>query len=113
MPSKRSLNQPSKIATFHHQPSSRNSLVHVPRLRSQLVHDGRQRRVCALDVPDGGLERVEQRLNLGALAADLLVENGVVGLGGLKPGVEEGLVGGERRGEVGGEDVFGGKEMGP
>lgn len=35
-----------------------------------------------------------------------------MGLGGLELGVEEGLVGGERRGEVRGEDVFGGEEMG-
>jgi hypothetical protein len=33
-------------------------------------------------------------------------------LGRLELGVEEGLVGGERRGEVRGEDVFGGEEMG-
>lgn len=35
-----------------------------------------------------------------------------MGLGGLELGVEEGLVGGERGGEVRGEDVLCGEEMG-
>lgn len=35
-----------------------------------------------------------------------------MGLGGLELGVEEGLVGGERGGEMRGEDVLGGEEMG-
>ena len=104
--------RPSSRHPFTHPPLG-NSDVGGPRLGGELLRDGAEGGVGAADVVDGGLEAGEQGLDLCALAADLVGEEGVAGLRRLQPGVEEGLVRGEGGGEVRGEDGVGGEEGRP
>lgn len=85
--------------------------IGIPRLPRQHLDNRLQRLVRAPHVPNSTLEEPEQALDLGALGPDLVVQDGVVRLGRLQAGVEEGLVGCEGGGEVGGEDFAGGEEV--
>lgn len=67
--------------------------------------------VGTLDVGDEGVELRHEVLHLALLPEDLLVQQGVLGLGGLEARVELGLVGDEGGGEVRGEDAVGGEEV--
>lgn len=67
--------------------------------------------VGTLDVGDEGVELRHELLHLALLPEDLLVQQGVLGLGRLQAGVELGLVGDEGGGEVGGEDAVGWEEV--
>lgn len=93
---------------------SLNSKQVLPRLGGQVVVDdhGSQGVVCGADVGDDHIEAVEQGGDLFALAAHLVVQEGVLRLGCLQARVELGLVRGEGGVEVRGEDGFWGKEVG-
>lgn len=86
--------------------------IHGPRLRGQLIHHIPQHGIRAPDILDRPVQLVEQLVDLAALLAHVVRQEGVLGLRGLQACVEEGLVRGEGGGEVCGEDILGGEEMG-
>ncbi|KAK1242206.1 hypothetical protein MKX07_000192 [Trichoderma sp. CBMAI-0711] len=66
-----------------------NRPLRIHRLPRQHPDDRLQGLVGAPDVPDGALEQAQQALDLDALGADLVVQDGVVGLRRLQAGVEQ------------------------
>lgn len=85
--------------------------IHSPRLRSQLVRYSPQHGIRAPNILDSPVQLAEQLVHFLPLLADMICQEGVLGLRGLQTGIEKGLMRGKAGREVCGENVLRRKEM--
>lgn len=98
------------------QPTSTRHLrpqlpINGPRLRSQLVRHSPQHGIRAPNILNSPVQLPEQLIHLLALLADVICQEGVLGLRGLQTGIEKGLMRGKTGREVCGENILWRKEM--